>query len=73
MFADAPEKIQLNVENVSLCSQKPWILKGTVRENVTFGQEFDEDRYFESLLFSCLLEDLTYLHLGDQTEIAENG
>jgi ATP-binding cassette, subfamily C (CFTR/MRP), member 1 len=48
-------------------------MKGTIKENVIFGQEYDEDRYFKALVFSCLLEDLTYLHDGDKTEIAENG
>eukprot|EP00250_Pteridium_aquilinum_P011989 c20437_g1_i1 orf=297-4817(-) len=36
-------------------SQTPWILSGTVRENILFGKAFQKDRY-ESVLSACALD-----------------
>eukprot|EP00889_Picochlorum_renovo_P005611 jgi/Picre1/32641/NNA_007987.t1 len=35
-------RIHLNAKNISYCSQKPWIISGTIQENVLFGSEYEE-------------------------------
>ena len=40
---------------IAYASQQAWVFNGTLRYNVTFGQEFDEDRYRE-VLKVCALE-----------------
>ena len=59
--------------NLAYCSQTPWSQNATIRDNVTFGQPFDETRYWEVLRQSCLLADLDALPNGDLTQIGEKG
>ena len=41
--------------SIALASQLPWIFSGTVRENVTFGKEFEAD-WYENVLSACALD-----------------
>lgn len=51
----------------------PWIQNATVKENILFGNSFDEERY-KQVIYACSLEaDLAILPAGDQTEIGERG
>lgn len=59
--------------STSLCAQTPWIQNATVRENILFGQPFDEERYWTAIRDSCLEPDLELLEDGDGTEIGEKG
>lgn len=43
----------------------------TVRENITFGRKFDENKYNDVLAASALSQDLNALPSGDLTEIGE--
>lgn len=53
--------------------QQAWIQQGSVRENILFGQPYDETRY-EKVLSACALQaDLISLPAGDATEIGERG
>ncbi|KAH9856552.1 ABC protein [Lenzites betulinus] len=58
---------------VAYCSQTAWIQNATLRENVLFGQPFEEDRYWKAIEHACLLPDLQVLADGDLTEIGEKG
>ncbi|KAL7279088.1 hypothetical protein ACG7TL_006926 [Trametes sanguinea] len=58
---------------VAYCSQTAWIQNATLRENVLFGQPFDEDRYWKAIENASLLPDLQVLADGDLTEIGEKG
>ncbi|OWA54554.1 Multidrug resistance-associated protein 7 [Hypsibius exemplaris] len=54
--------------------QEPWILQGTVRENILFGAEdIDLTRYQQVLECCALTTDLENLSNGDATEIGERG
>ncbi|KAF9473172.1 P-loop containing nucleoside triphosphate hydrolase protein [Pholiota conissans] len=53
--------------------QSPWIKNATVRENILFGQAYDEKRFHE-VIHACGLEhDLQVLSHGENTEIGEKG
>jgi ABC-type lipoprotein export system ATPase subunit len=54
-------------------SQEAWLLNLTLRDNVTFGQEFQTEKYKEVIRVCSLQRDLTLLLSGDRTEIAERG
>ncbi|AEO64822.1 uncharacterized protein THITE_2142625 [Thermothielavioides terrestris NRRL 8126] len=57
----------------AFCAQVPWIQNATIRDNITFGQEFDEQRY-EAVVEACSLShDLKVLPHGSATEIGERG
>ncbi|PWN53455.1 putative YOR1-ABC transporter [Violaceomyces palustris] len=60
-------------ERVAYCSQSAWIQNATVRDNILFGQGYDEERYWEAVRLSELESDLAMLPAGDKTEIGEKG
>ncbi|TYJ53514.1 hypothetical protein B9479_005845 [Cryptococcus floricola] len=59
--------------STALCAQTPWIQNATVRENILFGQPYDEERYWDAIRDSCLESDLELLEDGDGTQIGEKG
>jgi len=67
-----PEKVE-DCSFKSYCSQTPWIVNETVRGNILFGREFNNERY-ERVVEACALQDdLNILPAGDATEIGERG
>uniref|UniRef100_A0A3B5LY31 ATP-binding cassette sub-family C member 5 n=1 Tax=Xiphophorus couchianus TaxID=32473 RepID=A0A3B5LY31_9TELE len=54
-------------------AQQAWILNATLRDNILFGQEYQEDRYQSVLSACCLKLDLALLPNADLTEIGERG
>ncbi|EPS96092.1 hypothetical protein FOMPIDRAFT_101769 [Fomitopsis schrenkii] len=58
---------------VAYCSQTAWIQNATLRENVLFGQPYEEERYWKAVENASLLPDLEVLPDGDLTEIGEKG
>ncbi len=60
-------------ESVAYCSQSPWLLGTTLKENILFGSPYDERRY-RAVIKACALEpDLKILEYGDETEVGEKG
>jgi ABC-type multidrug transport system fused ATPase/permease subunit len=57
----------------ALCAQTPWIQNATLRENILFGQPWDEERYWAAVRDASLETDLELLEDGDGTEIGEKG
>lgn len=53
--------------------QVPFIIHGTVRDNVLFGLAFDEKRYKQAIEVCALQPDIDILVSGDQTMIGERG
>nr|XP_023846068.1 multidrug resistance-associated protein 5 [Salvelinus alpinus] len=54
-------------------AQQAWILNDSLRENILFGKEYDEDKYNAVVSACCLIPDLTELPYRDMTEIGERG
>lgn len=69
-----PEQVVKGLRNsVAYASQTPWLQQKSIRDNVLFGEEMDEERY-EMVLEACaLLPDLEILEDGDMTEIGAKG
>lgn len=58
---------------VAYAPQQAWIFAGTLRENILFSSDFDEERY-NQVLYACSLHtDIQALSDGDMTEIGEKG
>jgi len=58
---------------VGYCAQIPWIMQGTVRDNILCGVTFDSAK-FEAVIKACALEtDLRQLDKGAATIIGERG
>lgn len=65
---------QLTVNGkLSYCSQEPWIFNSSIRQNVLFGQPFDDGRYKRVVEVCQLLKDFQQLPNGDQTLAGEKG
>ena len=54
-------------------SQKPWIFKGTVRENIMFGEQYRDERFLAVLRACKLDETIRSLPNGDLTIIGDGG
>ncbi|CUM67320.1 uncharacterized protein PRCAT00005013001 [Priceomyces carsonii] len=64
-------KVRIN-GSLLFCDQ-PWIQNATVRENITFGSSFEEEKYRNVIRACCLEEDFKNFAAGDLTEIGERG
>lgn len=65
-------KIQINGK-LAYVSQRAWIQGTTVKNNIIFGNQFDEKKYQEALSASCLYDDLKELSHGDNTILGDKG
>ncbi|XP_039359660.1 ATP-binding cassette sub-family C member 12 isoform X1 [Mauremys reevesii] len=54
-------------------SQQAWIFHGNVRQNILFGEEYNEERYNYAINVCSLKSDMETLPYGDLTEIGERG
>ncbi|XP_022717852.1 putative ABC transporter C family member 15 [Durio zibethinus] len=53
--------------------QLPWILTGNIRENILFGNPYDENKYDRTIKACALTKDFELFSCGDLTEIGERG
>lgn len=53
-------------------SQSVWLQRGTIRENILWGNTYDDQLYQKTLFSCCLTEDLTQLG-GDMAFVGEGG
>ncbi|XP_071620330.1 ATP-binding cassette sub-family C member 3 isoform X2 [Heliangelus exortis] len=59
--------------SVAYVPQQAWIQNATLKDNILFGQAFNDQKY-QNVLEACALKtDLEVLPGGDQTEIGEKG
>lgn len=50
---------ELNIKGkIAYVEQEPFIFSGTVEENVTFGLEYDEERFKKCIEVSCMQSDM---------------
>ncbi|XP_020887120.1 ABC transporter C family member 13 isoform X3 [Arabidopsis lyrata subsp. lyrata] len=59
--------------SVAYVPQVPWILSGTIRENILFGKPFDSKSYFETLSACALDVDISLMAGGDMACIGDKG
>ncbi|KAK9823870.1 hypothetical protein WJX72_006059 [[Myrmecia] bisecta] len=58
---------------VAYVAQQAWIVNDSLRNNITFGKEFDPERWQMCLEACSLKQDLEVLPAGEETEIGEKG
>ena len=58
---------------MAYCAQVPWIVSGTVRDNIVFGAPWDARRYARVVAACALEDDLAALPAGDGSELGERG
>jgi len=58
---------------IGYVAQEPFIQNASMRDNILFGRDMDQ-QYYNTVLAACALDrDLALLPVGDLTEIGENG
>jgi ABC-type multidrug transport system fused ATPase/permease subunit len=60
---------------VAYCSQEAWLPKGSIRDAIVFGREYDEDRYRSAIYDAGLDKDMNPKTgvLSDSTDVGEGG
>ena len=53
--------------------QTPWVFPGTIRENITFGKDYDHERFTAVLEVCALMKDLQMFPDGDLSVVGEKG
>lgn len=61
------------VGNMSYSSQEPWLFGESVRQNILFGNEYDEGRYQNIIEICSLRSDFAQFPFGDKTIVGEKG
>ncbi|KAK9449812.1 P-loop containing nucleoside triphosphate hydrolase protein [Limtongia smithiae] len=59
--------------HVAYCSQVPWIMNATVKENILFGKRFHAEFYDKTVHACALIDDFSVLPDGDETIVGEKG
>ena len=60
-------------KEMSFCDHNPWLVNGSIRENIIGGSEYDKTLY-DSVIHACALDtDLTQLPDGDETNVGSKG
>ncbi|XP_008214772.2 multidrug resistance-associated protein 4 [Nasonia vitripennis] len=58
---------------VAYVSQEPWLFAASVRDNILFGEIYDEERYEKVTKACSLMDDFSQLPYGDRSLVAERG
>lgn len=69
-------KVSSDEEGVAYCDQNPWLVSGTIRDNIvgdSNNPELDAEWYETTLWACCLEHDLDNLTDGDDAQVGSNG
>ncbi|XP_044272820.1 probable multidrug resistance-associated protein lethal(2)03659 isoform X2 [Tribolium madens] len=58
---------------IAYASQEAWIFSASVKQNILFGEEMDEEKYQKVVKVCALEHDLALLPYGDNTLVGERG
>ncbi|XP_014769717.2 ATP-binding cassette sub-family C member 2 [Octopus bimaculoides] len=56
---------------VAYAPQQPWIMSGTIKENIIFGKMFNDKRFSHATKYSALQEDLNKLKESEETKVTD--
>jgi ATP-binding cassette subfamily C (CFTR/MRP) protein 4 len=66
-------EMYIGCDKISYSSQVPWIVAGSIKSNILFGQLFDQNRFQKVLEVSMLEKDLEGFSDGVDTLVGEKG
>ncbi|KAJ2519372.1 hypothetical protein GGI11_002588 [Coemansia sp. RSA 2049] len=66
-------ELELVSGSLAFVGQDPWIMGGTIRENILFGRAFERQRYNKIIHACCLESDFDQMEQGDQTTTGDKG
>jgi ATP-binding cassette, subfamily C (CFTR/MRP), member 4 len=59
--------------STAYCAQSPWIFAGSIRDNILFGEKYDDVRFRKVIEVCALQRDLTLFPDAENTLIGEKG
>ncbi|KAJ2741302.1 hypothetical protein GGI19_006969 [Coemansia pectinata] len=59
--------------SMAYVGQSPWLMSGTIRDNILFGKPHYKELYTKTLYSCCLDDDIAQMTLGDQALVGDNG
>lgn len=73
LLSDGYSLQKAQFEPIAYASQRPWLFRGSIKDNILFGAPFDPERY-RNVIKSCALEpDLAAFKDGDMKDVGECG
>ena len=63
----------IHVPQASYCSEEPWLISDSIKENILMGRTLDPDRYSAVLNACDLAHDLSLLKHNDETIVGDKG
>ena len=70
---DPSTEFYIGTNKISYAPQDSWIMNGTIRENILFYSEYDEEKYIKVVNACQLNKDFENLLHGDLTEVGSSG
>ncbi|KAJ3209245.1 hypothetical protein HDU67_006307 [Dinochytrium kinnereticum] len=70
---DSPTERGLLHGGVAYVAQTSWLMNATIRDNICFGEKYEETRYARVVRACALVKDFETFEAGDLTEIGEKG
>ena len=59
--------------DISFASQEPWLFNASIKNNILFGNPYDDKKYKKVITACALLKDFAQLPDGDKTIVGEHG
>ena len=59
--------------SVAYCTQQPFVLSGTIRDNILFGHPYNRQRFADAVSRCCLARDINQMPDGEDTIVGERG
>ena len=69
----APPKVTLNSQSISYVGQNNWVQSKTIKENILFYSDYNEQVYNDSIKYAGMTEDLAQLPDKDRTMLGDKG
>jgi ABC-type multidrug transport system fused ATPase/permease subunit len=60
------------VGDISYCDQRPWVVNASLKDNIIFGKEEDQNALEHAIEVTCLGDDIKILPGGIETEIGKS-
>lgn len=58
---------------MAYCSQTPWLISGTIKDNVVFGEIFNKQKFDDVMKSCCLDKDIKAMTAGIRTDVGDGG